>query len=151
VDRVPPLGVGAATACRQREAGEAEAASGGGKPIHALGIPTCKPRVPDRYRTSFTLGTEPEPYTGLARLLERVRHWRATEVREGDEPVSSYHAREMAWCASFYLARFGDCRQRFPVSPNPGPPHPALRGAVPTNPLTNRLRRKRPENEKRLR
>jgi hypothetical protein len=50
---------------------------------------------------------------GLARLLERVRHWRATEVYEDDEPVSAYHAREMAWCASTQLKAFGDCRFGF--------------------------------------
>jgi hypothetical protein len=46
-------------------------------------------------------------------LLERVRHWRATEVSERDEPVSTYHAKEMAWCASFQLSTFGECRERF--------------------------------------
>ena len=43
-----------------------------------------------RYRVSFALGADSDAYTGLARLLERVRHWRATEVREGDEPLSAY-------------------------------------------------------------
>ena len=66
-----------------------------------------------RYRTRFLLGRDVAAYTGLARLLERVRHWRATEVCEGDEPVSAYHAREMAWCASSQLKSFGDCRFRF--------------------------------------
>lgn len=42
-----------------------------------------------------------------------MRLWRATEVSEDDETVSAYHAREMGWCASFYLERFGDCRHRF--------------------------------------
>ena len=46
-------------------------------------------------------------------MLERVRHWRATEVSERDEPVSTYHAKEMAWCASFQLSTFGECRERF--------------------------------------
>jgi hypothetical protein len=34
-------------------------------------------------------------------------------VYEGDQLVSSYHAREMAWCASSQLAWFGECRVRF--------------------------------------
>jgi hypothetical protein len=46
-------------------------------------------------------------------LLERVRHWRASEVYEGDELVSTYQAKEMAWCASFQLNTFGECRERF--------------------------------------
>jgi hypothetical protein len=46
-------------------------------------------------------------------LLERVRHWRATEVCEQNEPVSASHAKEMAWCASSQLTLFGDCRFRF--------------------------------------
>jgi hypothetical protein len=66
-----------------------------------------------RFRASFVLGVEAAAYTGLARLLERVRHWRATEVCEDDELISVFHAREMAWCASFQLASFGDCRERF--------------------------------------
>ncbi len=54
-----------------------EARSGGGE---------CSELAPDRYRTRFVLGRAAGAYTGLARLLERVRHWRATEVLEGDEP-----------------------------------------------------------------
>jgi hypothetical protein len=73
----------------------------------------CTELEPGRYRTSFELSNDAAVYTGLARLLERVRHWRATEVSENDEPVSPYHAREMGWCASFYLEHFGDCRHRF--------------------------------------
>jgi hypothetical protein len=73
----------------------------------------CSEVEPGRYRASFVLGADPAAYTGLARLLERVRHWRATEVYEGGEPVSAYHAREMAWCASSQLESFGDCRFRF--------------------------------------
>jgi hypothetical protein len=46
-------------------------------------------------------------------LLERVRHWRASEVYEGDELVSTFQAKEMAWCASFQLSTFGECRERF--------------------------------------
>jgi hypothetical protein len=82
----------------------AEARSGSGE---------CSEVEPGRYRTRFVLGTDSTAYTGLARLLERVRHWRATEVYEANEPVSAYHAREMAWCASSQLNAFRDCRFRF--------------------------------------
>ena len=82
----------------------AEARSGPGE---------CSEVAPGRYRTRFVLGRDPTAYTGLARLLERVRHWRATDVFEDDEPVSAYHAREMAWCASSQLNSFRDCRFRF--------------------------------------
>ena len=60
----------------------------------------CTELAPNRYRTRFALGSDCGAYMGLARLLERVRHWRASEVYEDDEPVSADHAREMAWCAS---------------------------------------------------
>jgi hypothetical protein len=68
---------------------------------------------PGRHRVSFTLGTTAAAYTGLARLLERVRHWRATEVYEGNDLLSAFHVREMAWCASSQLKSFGCCRFRF--------------------------------------
>jgi hypothetical protein len=73
----------------------------------------CSEVEPGKYRARFLLGTDSAAYTGLARLLERVRHWRATEVWEGDEPVSAYHAKEMAWCASSQLKSYGACRFRF--------------------------------------
>jgi hypothetical protein len=73
----------------------------------------CTEVEPGRYRASFKLGTDSAAYTGLASLLGRVRHWRATEVCEGIEPVSAYHANEMAWCASSQLKSFGACRFRF--------------------------------------
>jgi hypothetical protein len=73
----------------------------------------CRELEPGRYRARFLLGGDAVVYSGLARLLERVRHWRATEVCEDDEPVSVFHAKEMAWCASFYLSWFGGCRERF--------------------------------------
>src|SRR5207237_10741530 len=72
----------------------------------------CTEVEPGRYRTSFALGGEAAVYAGLARLLERVRHWRATEVSEDEEPVSTYHAPEMGWCAALYLDNFGRCRPR---------------------------------------
>jgi hypothetical protein len=73
----------------------------------------CSELEPGRYRASFLLGEDSALYTGLGRLLERVRHWRATDVYEGDEPISAFHTKEMAWCASFQLTSFGDCRERF--------------------------------------
>jgi hypothetical protein len=77
------------------------------------GVGECSEFEPGRYRVSFVLGEDPAPYTGLARLLERVRHWRATEVYEDDELVSVFHTKEMAWCASFQLTSFRACRNPF--------------------------------------
>ena len=57
----------------------------------------CTEIEPGRYRVRFLLGTGVESYRGLGRLLEWVRHWRATEVYEGDEQVSVFHTKEMAW------------------------------------------------------
>jgi hypothetical protein len=82
----------------------AEAESGAGE---------CSALEPGRYRVRFVLGREAGPYTSLARLLARVRPWRASEVCERDELVSTYLAGEMAWCASSQLAWFGECRFRF--------------------------------------
>jgi hypothetical protein len=73
----------------------------------------CSEVEPGKYRARFLLGTDSAAYTGLARLLERVRYWRASEVCEGAEPVSAYHAKEMAWCASSQLKSYGACRFRF--------------------------------------
>src|SRR6266704_6449691 len=91
---------------RSRRFGRAlsEAHSGAGE---------CREVEPGRYRARFVLGEDSAAYSGLARLLERVRHWRASEVCEGDEPVSAYHAKEMAWCASSQLKSYGACRFRF--------------------------------------
>jgi hypothetical protein len=91
---------------RSRRFGRAlsEARSGAGE---------CREVEPGRYRARFVLGEDSAAYTGLARLLERVRHWRATEVCEDDEPVSAYNAKEMAWCASFQLTSFRACRFHF--------------------------------------
>jgi hypothetical protein len=82
----------------------AEARSGAGE---------CRELEPGRYRVSFVLGDDATVYAGLARLLERVRHWRATEVYEDRELVSTFHVREMAWSASSQLTSFGACRWRF--------------------------------------
>ena len=73
----------------------------------------CRELEPGRYRVRFLLGDDPAVYTALGRLLERVRHWRATDAYQDDELVSVFHAKEMAWCASFQLTSFGDCRERF--------------------------------------
>jgi hypothetical protein len=77
------------------------------------GAGACSEIEPGRYRVRFVLGADARAYTSLARLLQRARTWRATEVYEGDRYVSSYHAREMAWCASSQLAWFGECRFRY--------------------------------------
>jgi hypothetical protein len=80
----------------------------------AMGGPgECQELEPGRYRVSCLLGEEPRDYLGLARLLQRVRDWRATEVYLGEELVSTFHTREMAWCASSQLKLFGECRFRF--------------------------------------
>src|SRR5713226_3282861 len=70
----------------------------------------CRELEPGRYQVRFLLSTAAETYSGLGRLLEWVRHWRATEVYEQNELVSSFQAKEMAWCASFQLSSFGECR-----------------------------------------
>ncbi len=82
----------------------AEARSGAGE---------CTELAPGRYRVRFLLGEDAGAYLSLARLLEWVRHWRASEVSEEGEPVSTFHAREMAWCASSQLTSFRACRMRF--------------------------------------
>ncbi len=79
----------------------AEAQSGAGE---------CNELEPGRYRVRFLLGEDAAAYAGLARLLEHVRSWRATEVYEDGEAVSTFHAREMAWCADSQLRLFGVCR-----------------------------------------
>lgn len=73
----------------------------------------CEQLEPGRYRVSFALVRDEHVYIGLARLLQIVRDWRATEVSEGEEPLPSFHTREMAWCASSQLKLFGECRMRF--------------------------------------
>ncbi|MGH3137619.1 MAG: hypothetical protein ACRDPV_14125 [Gaiellaceae bacterium] len=73
----------------------------------------CSELAPGRYRVRFVLGEDAAAYLSLARLLERVRHWRASEVSEEGESVSTSHAREMAWCASSQLTSFRACRVRF--------------------------------------
>jgi hypothetical protein len=82
----------------------AEARGGGGE---------CSELERGRYRVRFALSKDAAVFTSLARLLQRVRDWRATEVYEGDHLVSSYHTREMGWCASSQLGWFGECRVRF--------------------------------------
>jgi len=103
VERVLIVVFGPSRSKRFRKAVE-EARSGAGE---------CSEIEPGSYRVRFVLGRDGRVYTSLARLLQRVRNWRATEVYESDQLVSSYHAREMAWCASSQLAWFGECRVRF--------------------------------------
>ena len=56
------------------------------------GAGECSELGPGSYRVRFVLGSDGRVYTSLARLLQRVRNWRATEVYEGDRLVSAYHA-----------------------------------------------------------
>ena len=77
------------------------------------GAGECSELEPGSYRVRFVLGRDGHVYTSLARLLQRARNWRATEVYEDDRLVSSFNAREMGWCAAFYLSSFGECRERF--------------------------------------
>ncbi len=77
------------------------------------GARECSEVEPGRYRATFLLGEEAAAYAALAALLGRVRHWRASEVYECEEAVSTYHAKEMGWCASSQLKSFGACRFRF--------------------------------------
>jgi hypothetical protein len=77
------------------------------------GAGDCSELELGRYQVRFVLDSDGRVYGSLGRLLQRVRSWRATEVYEGDQLVSSYQAREMGWCAAFYLSSFGECRERF--------------------------------------
>jgi hypothetical protein len=103
VERVLTVEFGPSRSKRFREAVE-EARGGAGE---------CSELEPGSYRVRFVLGRDGHVYTSLARLLQRARNWRATEVYEDDRLVSSYNAREMGWCAAFYLSSFGECRERF--------------------------------------
>jgi len=73
----------------------------------------CVELTPGRHRVSFRLGSEPAAYSGLAGLIERVRHWRASEVSHEGELVPALHAREMAACARHQLHSFHRCQFRF--------------------------------------
>ncbi len=59
------------------------------------GAGECTEVEPGRYRVRFALDGDADVYAGLARLLQRVRGWRATEVYEGEQLVSSYHASDI--------------------------------------------------------
>jgi hypothetical protein len=59
------------------------------------GAGECAELERGRYRVRFGLSKDAAVYTSLARLLQRVRDWRASEVYEGDQLVSSYHARDI--------------------------------------------------------
>ena len=85
VERVLTVEFGPSRSKRFRKAVE-EAQSGAGD---------CSELDPGRYRVRFVLDSDGRVYTSLARLLQRVRNWRATEVYEGDQLVSSYHTRDI--------------------------------------------------------
>jgi hypothetical protein len=57
------------------------------------GAGECSELGRGRYRVRFILGKDAAVYTSLARLLQRVRDWHASEVYEEERLVSSYHAR----------------------------------------------------------
>jgi hypothetical protein len=59
------------------------------------GAGECNELEPGRYRVRFLLNRDAQVFTSLARLLQRVCGWRASEVYEGDRLVSSYHARDI--------------------------------------------------------
>jgi hypothetical protein len=66
-----------------------------------------------RYRAEFVLGKDARSYSALAAVIGHVRRWRASEVLEADEVVSSHHTAEMAWCAASQLRSYGACRFRY--------------------------------------
>jgi hypothetical protein len=55
----------------------------------------CREIELGRYRVEFLLGIDADVYSGLGRLLEWVRHWRATDVYEEGELVSSFHTKDI--------------------------------------------------------
>jgi len=67
----------------------------------------CAELEPDRYKVKFLLGEDAAAYSGLARLLEWVRHWRASEVYESEELVSTYQAKDI---------KIVDCPSGLPIS-----------------------------------
>ena len=77
------------------------------------GAGECVQLEPGRYRVRFELGEDASPYRSLARLLGRIRGWRASETYDEDGTLSLHNTREMAWCASSQLSSFGACRFRF--------------------------------------
>ena len=77
------------------------------------GTPSLAEIEPGRYRATFVLDRDAGVYAALAALIQRVWRWRASEVYEGQETVSPYHAKEMAWCASTQLASYGRCQFRY--------------------------------------
>jgi hypothetical protein len=69
VERVLTVEFGPSRSKRFRKAVE-ETQSGAGE---------CSELAPGSYRVRFVLDSDGRVYTSLARLLQRVRHWRATE------------------------------------------------------------------------
>ena len=74
-------------------------------------------RYRQRQRAKAAVESDPpfaSPPTGSALMATLPgQEYPRTEVYEGDEQVSVFHTKEMAWCASFQLGRFGECRERF--------------------------------------
>ena len=79
MERVLTVEFGPSRSKRFRKAVE-EARSGAGE---------CSEIEPGSYRVRSVLGSDGRVYTSLARLLQRVRNWRATEVYESDQLVST--------------------------------------------------------------
>src|SRR2546425_292497 len=74
VERILTVEFGPSRSKRFRKAVE-EAHSGAGE---------CSELEPGSYRVRFVLGSDGRVHASLARLMQRVRNWRATEVYEGD-------------------------------------------------------------------
>jgi hypothetical protein len=115
VERVLTIEFGPSRSKQFRKAVE-EAQSGAGE---------CSELEPGRYRVRFVLGSDGSVYTSLARLLQRVRNWQATEVYEGDQLVSSYHARDI---------KIVDCSFRGPIAVGLGDGKISRPKAAPRNP-----------------
>jgi len=96
VERVLTVEFGPSRSKRFQKA-VAEAQSGAGE---------CDELERGRYRVRFLLNRDAQVFTSLARLLQRVRDWRASEVYEGDQLVASYHARDIAVSG---CPQFGRC------------------------------------------
>jgi hypothetical protein len=59
------------------------------------GAGTCSELKRGRYCVRFALERDARVYGSLARLLQRVRAWRASEVYDAERLFPSYHARDI--------------------------------------------------------